>query len=104
MTGQGELGKMAPLIHSVDGIIAIAGGAGTLIEVAMAYISKKPVVLIPVAGYTTETIQLMLDGGYLDYRKIQPIQIASDADSAVNSLYSLLKAESINYEDLKAKE
>jgi len=90
MTGLGELGKMAPLIHSVDGIIAIAGGAGTLVEIAMAYISKKPVIMVPAAGHTTASISHMLADGYLDYRRIQPIHIAADADAAVQMLYSQL--------------
>ena len=90
MTGLGELGKMAPLIHSVDGVIAIAGGAGTLIEMAMAYISKKPVILVPAVGHTTAAITHMLADGYLDYRRIQPIHTAADADSAVQLLYSQL--------------
>ena len=88
MTGLGELGKMAPLIHSVNGIIAIAGGAGTLIEMAMAYISKKPVIMVPAAGHTTASLSHMLAEGYLDYRRIEPIHTAADADSAVQMLYS----------------
>ena len=43
-TGMGEMGKLAPLIHSTDGAIAIAGGSGTLIEISMAYIQQKPIV------------------------------------------------------------
>jgi len=41
MTGTSELGKLAPLIHSADGIVAIAGGAGTFIEICMAYLEDK---------------------------------------------------------------
>lgn len=88
MTGLGELGKMAPLIHSVAGIIAVAGGAGTLVEIAMAYISKKPVIIVPVAGHTTGIIDHMLVDGYLDYRKTRPVHVAADAEAAVRMLYS----------------
>jgi len=96
MTGQGELGKMAPLIHSVDGVIAVAGGAGTLVELAMAYISAKPVVLIPVAGHTTAAIEPMLAAGYLDCRQITAFQFADDAEQAVTRLYSRLSHRNID--------
>ncbi len=90
MTGMGELGKMAPLIHSADGLIAIAGGAGTLAEIAMAYTEAKPVVLVPVPGHTTAAIRAMLDSGFLDYRRIVAISSAADAAEAVSTLYSRL--------------
>ncbi len=92
MTGFGELGRMAPMIHSVDGIIAIAGGAGTLIETAMAYTEKKPVVLIPFEGHTTSCVLKMLEDSYLDYRRLVPFHTAPDAESAVEMLYSLFRA------------
>jgi len=93
MTGQGELGKMAPLIHSVDGVIAVAGGAGTLVELAMAYISAKPVLLMPVAGHTTAAIEPMLAAGYLDYRQITAFEFAGDAEQAVTRLYLRLSGQ-----------
>ncbi len=99
MTGLGELGKMAPLIHSVDGIIAIAGGAGTLVEISMAYISKKPVIMVPAAGHTTEAVGHMLTDGYLDYRRIQPTHTAPDAEAAVQMLYSRLTEKFIHKND-----
>jgi hypothetical protein len=87
LTGLGELGKMAPLIHSVAGVVAIAGGAGTLIEIAMAYAQGKPVVRIPFAGYTTAAIEPMMKDKWLDYRQLIRIEKAPDAQSAVSRLY-----------------
>ena len=39
-------GREMALISSCDVIIAISGGAGTLIEMAIAYLSKKPIITI----------------------------------------------------------
>ncbi|MFP4194783.1 MAG: TIGR00725 family protein [Desulfobacterales bacterium] len=89
-TGMGETGKLAPLIHSIDGAIAVAGGSGTLIEISMAYIEQKPVVLIPFEGFTTERIQNYMTGNKLDHRGYQPIDTAGDAKTAVATLYSRL--------------
>jgi len=46
--------------------------------------------MVPAAGHTTASISHMLADGYLDYRRIQPIHIAADADAAVQMLYSQL--------------
>ena len=87
MTGMGEYGRSVPLIHSVDGVIAIAGGAGTLMEIAMAYHQRKPVVCIPVAGFTSDRIRNLLVDHYLDHRRIQQLLFAKTAEEAVNLLY-----------------
>jgi uncharacterized protein (TIGR00725 family) len=84
MTGMGEYGRSIPLIHSVDGVIAIAGGAGTLMEIAMAYHEHKPVECIPVAGYTPERIRNLLDDLYLDHRRVRQLHFAETAREAVD--------------------
>jgi uncharacterized protein (TIGR00725 family) len=88
MTGMGEYGRSVPLIHSVDGVIAIAGGAGTLMEISMAYHQHKPVVCIPVAGYTSDRIKDLLIDSYLDHRRIQQLLLAKTAKEAVDLLYA----------------
>ena len=86
-TGMGELGKLAPLIHSADGVIAIAGGSGTLIEIAMTYIRHKPLVMIPFEGFTTARIRQYLICGMLDHRGYRPIETARDATAAVDLIF-----------------
>lgn len=90
MTGMGEYGKLAPLIHSVEGVVAIAGGAGTLMEICMAYLQNKPIVAIPVPGYTSERIKRILDSHFLDHRRIQPLHFAETAEEAIELLCSLI--------------
>ena len=89
----GELGKMAPLIHSVAGVIAIAGGSGTLIEIAMAYIEKKPIVVIPVAGFTSARIQSLLTDNALDHRNYHRIDTADTPAAAEAALYRQIRTE-----------
>lgn len=88
MTGMGEFGKLAPLVNSVDGAIAIGGGAGTLMEISMAYLQDKPIVAIPVAGYLSDRMRSFLMDGHLDHRKIQRLYFADDAAEAVRVLYN----------------
>jgi uncharacterized protein (TIGR00725 family) len=95
MTGMGEYGRSVPLIHSVDGVIAIAGGAGTLMEISMAYHRRKPVVCIPVAGYTSDRIRNLLTDLYLDHRRIQQLLFAETADEAVDLLYGTIETLSL---------
>jgi uncharacterized protein (TIGR00725 family) len=64
---------------SADGIIAVGGGVGTLIELSVGYMTKKTLVSIVGSGGTAD----MYGGRYLDERQRVPIIIAKDAKSAV---------------------
>ena len=91
MTGMGEYGRSVPLIHSVDGVIAIGGGAGTLMEMSMAYHQHKPIVCIPVNGYTSDRIRGLLKDLYLDHRRIQKLHFAKTPIEAVDLLYDSIE-------------
>jgi uncharacterized protein (TIGR00725 family) len=67
------------LASSADGIIAIGGGVGTLIEMAVGYMTRKVIVVIEGSGGVADTYA----GKYLDERKRVPILVAKDARSAV---------------------
>jgi uncharacterized protein (TIGR00725 family) len=67
------------IASSADGIIAVGGGVGTLIEMAVGYMKKKAIVVIAGSGGVAE----MYAGKYLDERKRVPILVAKDARSAV---------------------
>lgn len=64
---------------SADGIIAVGGGVGTLIELCVGYMLKKILVTIPSSGGTAENF----GGRYLDGRKRVFIQTSENARSAV---------------------
>ncbi len=67
------------IASSADGIIAIGGGVGTLIEMAAGYMIKKSIVVIAGSGGVADTYA----GKYLDERNRVPILVAKDARSAV---------------------
>jgi len=67
------------IASSADGIIAIGGGVGTLIEMSAGYMSKKAIVAIAGSGGVADTYA----GKYLDERNRVPIMLAKDARSAV---------------------
>jgi uncharacterized protein (TIGR00725 family) len=67
------------IASSSDGIIAIGGGVGTLIEMAAGYMIKKSIVVIAGSGGVADTYA----GKYLDERNRVPILVAKDARSAV---------------------
>ena len=64
---------------SADGIIAIGGGAGTLIELAVGYMIKKTMVVVSGSGGVSESYA----GRFLDGRRLTPLILANDAYSAV---------------------
>ena len=67
------------IASSADGIIAIGGGVGTLIEMAAGYMIKKSIVVIAGSGGVADTYA----GKYLDERNRVPILVSKDARSAV---------------------
>jgi uncharacterized protein (TIGR00725 family) len=67
------------IASSADGIIAIGGGVGTLIEMAAGYMIEKSIVVIAGSGGVADTYA----GKYLDERNRVPILVAKDARSAV---------------------
>jgi uncharacterized protein (TIGR00725 family) len=65
--------------NSADGIIAVGGGVGTLIEMAVGYMKKKVIVVVKGSGGVSDNYA----GQFLDERKRVPILVAKDAHSAV---------------------
>lgn len=64
---------------SGDGIIAVGGGVGTLIELGVGYMTKKIIVAMAGSGGVAD----MYGGKFLDERKRAQIAIAKDAKEAV---------------------
>lgn len=64
---------------SADGIIAVGGGVGTLIELGVGYMTKKTIVAMTGSGGVADTY----GGKFLDERQRVPITVAKDAKTAV---------------------
>lgn len=73
-------------VWSADGVIVVGGGAGTLIEVAMAYLEEKPVVAVLGSGGVADEYA----GRYLDERRKAVIHGASSPEEAVEKVIKLI--------------
>ena len=74
---------------SADGIIAVGGGVGTLIELGVGYMTKKAMVTISGSGGVAD----IYGGKFLDERNRVPINVAKDAKTAVEMiLATIIKA------------
>lgn len=67
------------IIHSAEGVIVVGGGAGTLGEIALSYMYRKPVILVQGTGGWAER----LSSQYLDEREKMKIAVAATAEEAV---------------------
>jgi uncharacterized protein (TIGR00725 family) len=72
---------------SADGIIAVGGGVGTLIELGVGYMIKKPLAAVAGSGGTADEY----GGRWLDERRRVPIMIAKTPAEAVGTVMSGLK-------------
>lgn len=73
---------------SADGIIAVGGGVGTLIEMGVGYMTKKIVVAISGSGGVAD----IYGGKYLDERNRVRILTAQDARTAVKIILQQRKS------------
>lgn len=64
---------------SADGIIAVGGGVGTLTELSIGYMMKKPMAALAGSGGISDSY----GGKYLDERKRVRVQVAKDPAEAV---------------------
>jgi uncharacterized protein (TIGR00725 family) len=73
-------------VYSADGVIVVGGGAGTLTEIAAAYIEGKPVVALRGSGGVADEYA----GRYLDQRKTVLIHAADTPSEAVELVLKLI--------------
>ncbi len=83
-------GREFVLINSCDAIIVIAGGSGTLTEMAMAYQLNIPIVTIATTGGWAEK----LANTFIDGRKRLKCFAAADAAGAVRQALDACRAQS----------
>ncbi|MFN3691491.1 MAG: TIGR00725 family protein [Fervidobacterium sp.] len=78
------------LVKSVDVIVSIGGEIGTAIEVMAAYANRKPVILLRgTGGWSDRFAQILIDGMYLDNRKLAPIYQAKDVFEVLETIEKL---------------
>lgn len=74
-----QLGRNVLVVSMADVVVAVAGGSGTLSEIAMAWQLGKPVVALTTAGDWAEA----LAGQVLDHRQAAPIKAATSVDDVI---------------------
>lgn len=83
-TGLTFEGRSQVLMHACDACIAVGGGAGTLTEITIAYLYRKPIVALKGhGGWADSLAPVLLEGKYLDHRRLIPIHFVSDPEEAV---------------------
>jgi uncharacterized protein (TIGR00725 family) len=75
-------GRETSLMLSCDGVIALAGGSGTLNEICVAYQANIPVVVVDLFGGWAAK----LAGEYLDERRRYRFEIAQTPEEAVEKI------------------
>lgn len=75
--------------HSSDGIISVGGGVGTLIELCVGYMRRKPMVAIKGSGGISD----IYGGRYLDERKRIEIEYIEDPVIAVDHIIEKLRKD-----------
>ncbi|PLV59806.1 TIGR00725 family protein [Thermotoga sp. KOL6] len=79
------------LLRNVDVVVSIGGEIGTAIEILGAYAMGKPVVLFRgTGGWTDRFSQVLIDGKYLDNRKIVEVFQAWTLDETLEIIEDLL--------------
>lgn len=75
-------GREVALINSCDGVIAIGGGVGTLLEITLSYTNLVPIVLLDGSGGWADK----LTEPYLDSRQKVKLHRTSDVITALDYL------------------
>jgi len=88
-TGIGHLRNFVN-VYSADGVIVVGGGAGTLSEIAAAYIEGKPIVALKGSGGVADEYA----GRYLDQRRTVLVHAAETPREAVDLVLRLISERS----------
>ncbi len=84
----GYVSRSTLMVKSSDILVALGGGIGSILEIAMAYDYGKPVVVLE-SGMDTDRIPLRL-GEYLDSRRKSRIMLAHTCSEAVELVKEFL--------------
>lgn len=72
------------LVKSVDVVVSIGGEIGTGVEILAAYANRKPVILLRgTGGWTDRVVNVLIDGKYLDNRKLAPVYQAYSVQEVI---------------------
>jgi len=89
-TGQTYTARSPTVVRSSDAIIMVAGGVGTLTELAIAYNLKKPIIVLTGTGLMADKVASAFPDGYLDHRKLTRIFFTDDPAKAVEAAIGMV--------------
>ncbi len=92
-SGQSFTSRSSIVVRSSDALILVAGGVGSLTEVAMAYNMKKPVVVLKGTGMMADRLMELFPEGFLDHRKLVHLRFEEDPEKAVDLAAELAGTE-----------
>jgi hypothetical protein len=79
------------IIKSADAVISIGGEIGTAIEILATYANKKPLILFNGTGGWTDKVQkILIDGKFLDNRRLVEVKIGNTVEEVLNILKDIL--------------
>ncbi len=83
-TGMDSSMRSVLMMYNVDGVISVGGKAGTGLELFSAYLLRVPIVLLRgTGGWTDRIAGILVEGKYLDERKLIEIKSAWNVDDAI---------------------
>ncbi|MEJ5292757.1 MAG: TIGR00725 family protein [Candidatus Methanosuratincola sp.] len=83
-SGQSFTSRSSMVVRSSDALILLAGGVGSLTEVAMAYNMKKPIVVLVGTGMMADRLGELFPDGFLDHRRMVRLHFEVDPQGAVD--------------------
>ncbi|HDU1553492.1 TPA: hypothetical protein REW71_004557 [Klebsiella pneumoniae] len=88
-TGMGWDVRSALLMRTVDVTILIGGAIGSLQEVSMSYLYKKPIIVVSNTGGLADKLKDFCDtDGFLDHRKNVPLLFLTEIEDIVKNVIS----------------
>ncbi len=85
--------RSALLVTSSDALLALGGGAGTLMEVLMAYRERKPVALVKGWGMDTDPFFELIEERGIDSRGLSEVRVFESPKEALNWLFRRSKSK-----------
>jgi len=72
------------MLYSSEVVVSIGGEIGTAIEILGAYAQRKKLIFIKgTGGWTDRFAQVLIDGKYLDNRKLTPVHMAESVEEVI---------------------
>ena len=91
-TGLDFLSRSVMMMYNADAVISVGGKVGTGLELFAAYVQSKPIVLLRgTGGWTDRIASVLIEGKYLDERKLTELKSVWKVDEALSVLEAVIE-------------